>query len=500
MGSMRRAKLFIIISTILLLSSCAKNTSIKELTASVEELVADPSGNPVDTRLKDLSVVISSNEEWHVTSNVSWLSTNSNMGGISRTIVKVKVQPNLSDQERVGELTFATSNASVAVRVKQLNGDTDINTVTYEIPVIFHVLYNEADKNNTDTLRRKYVLNSADAEAMLEYINERYGNRPLQLNNDIYRGIRRKYQQGNIEVFHLPLETNIRFVLAAENPEGKRHSPAGINAIAMDERSLDPKTVMDDATGGRFHSMAWPIKKYVNVFVFPFTRQDERVDQLVMGISHMPMSISSAPLDGLNTLSPESEKYIKANGGLDHFSNYNHCITLNSDSFEWRVWQNTFLKADLGKNTLAHELGHYLGLFHTFSEAKGSDGQIILDSCEDTDYCTDTKSYNRQQYEKDRAEIIASGVTNYVQISGLLMRNDCSSGRFEATNIMDYDFTHSDEFTPQQIKRMRQTLYNSYTTPGIKIVSLKSINQSDIDRPVMVEGMPRAIACTIPFK
>lgn len=57
------------------------------------------------------------------------------------------------------------------------------------------------------------------------------------------------------------------------------------------------------------------------------------------------------------------------------------------------------------------------------------------------------------------------------------------------------DFTHSDEFTPQQIKRMRQTLYNSYTTPGIKIVNLKSINQSDIDRPVMVEGMPRAIAC-----
>lgn len=483
-----------------LFGSCAKDTSINELSASVEELIADPNGNPVDTTLKALSVVISANEEWQVKSNSVWLSTNSDMGGISRTVVGVKVQPNLSNQERIGELTFSTSTSSVSVRVKQLSGDTDINTITYEIPIIFHVLYNEADKINTDTTRRKYVLNSADAQEMLEYINERYGNRPQQPTNNIYRGIIRKYQQGLQEVYHMPLESKIKFVLASENPKGQRHSPAGINAVAMEERSLDPKVVMADADGGKFHDMAWPIKQYVNVFVFPFARHDERADQVTMGISHMPLALTSSPIPGLNTLSKENETYIQEHGGLDAFSNYNHCIVINSDAFEWRTWRYSFLRADLGKNTLAHELGHYIGLFHTFSEVIGSNGQVILNSCQDTDYCEDTRSYNRLQYESDRADIIASGTTNLLQITGLLMRNDCSSGRFESTNIMDYDYTHSDEFTSDQIKRMRQTLYNSYTTPGLKIATPRSLLKSANHKPVMVEGTPRVVSCTIPTK
>ncbi len=498
---MKRASLPLLLSPLLLLlaialSSCAKETSIKELSASLEELIADANGNPTDTTIKSLQVVISSPEEWQVNSDASWLSTNSQMGGISRTVVGIKVTPNLTGKERTGQLTFSTSNQSVAVKVKQLGGDTNIETVLYEIPVIFHVLYNEADKNNTDTLRRKYVLNSADAQVILEYINQLFGQQPRQVGNEIYRGIKRKYQQGQQEVYHLPLETKIRFKLANEKPDGTRQSPAGINAIAMDERSLDPKVVMSDKAGGRYHDMAWPIKQYINIYVFPFTRHQERADQVVMGISHMPLALSSAPIEGLKQLGSQEEQYIKEHGGLDQFSNYNHCITLNSDGFEWRTWKETFLKADLGKNTLAHELGHYLGLYHTFSEVVGSDGNLVLDSCDDTDYCADTQSYNRKQYEESRADIIASGTTSLVQIIGLLMRNDCQSGRFEATNIMDYDFCHSDEWTPNQVSRMRQVLYNTYTTPGIKVASPRSLLKGySPDQRVMVEGTPVAIPC-----
>lgn len=160
------------------LGGCAKSTQIKGLSASVEELLADQNGNPVDT-MRALGVVVSSDEQWKVSSNVSWLTTNAQMGGISRTVVGVKVQPNLSGQERMGVLTFATTKEQVEVRVKQAGGhDIDISTVQYEIPVIFHVLYNEEDKVATDTLRRKYVLNSTDAQRILEYVNELYGNVP----------------------------------------------------------------------------------------------------------------------------------------------------------------------------------------------------------------------------------------------------------------------------------------------------------------------------------
>lgn len=76
------------------------------------------------------------------------------------------------------------------------------------------------------------------------------------------------------------------------------------------------------------------------------------------------------------------------------------------------------------------------------------------------------------------------------------MRNDCQSGRFEASNIMDYDFCHSDEWTPNQIVRMRQVLYNTYTTPGVKLATPRSLLKAYSPRQkVMVEGTPVVIQC-----
>ncbi len=479
------------------LGSCAKNTQITGLSASLEELWADQNGNPLDANKKELSVVVSSDEAWQVSSDALWLSTNAQMGGISRTIVGIKVQPNLSGEERQGVLTFATSKEHVEVRVKQKGGnDIDISTVTYEIPVIFHVLYNEEDKLQTDTLRRKYVLNSTDAQKILEYINELHGQRPQLDNNQVYRGIKRwSESMATNEVYYVPRETNIRFVLATVDPDGKRISPAGVRAVAMTEKSLSPSTVMNDKEGGRFHSMGWPINKYINIFVFPFTREGG-ANQLTLGISHLPFALNSVAIEGLSQLSAEDEAKIKAAGGLAGFSNYNHCVAINSDAFEWLTWQYTFLKGNLGKNTLAHELGHYLGLFHTFSEVQGSRESVILDSCEDTDYCTDTPTYNRQKYEENRRAIIASGNTSILEIAGLLKRNDCSSGRFDATNIMDYDFCHSDEFSLNQIARMRQVLYNSYTVPGIKVATPRSDTRGLQDL-VRITAEPRTTSCAI---
>lgn len=50
--------------------------------------------------------------------------------------------------------------------------------------------------------------------------------------------------------------------------------------------------------------------------------------------------------------------------------------------------------------TLAHELGHYLGLHHVFAEEKNDKGYTSIDDCQDTDYCEDTPSYNILEYNK----------------------------------------------------------------------------------------------------
>lgn len=480
--------------SLLLISGCAKSTQMSGITASADALYANQNGNPVDTTYKALTVVISSEEEWKVASSAPWLTTNAEMGGITRTVVSVKVQPNLTGKERAGVLTFQTQSHSIEVKVNQQGGDgIDISTVRYDIPVIFHVLYNEEDKINTDTVRKKFVLNSEEAQKVLEYINELHGQQPPKLTNQIYRGLSRKYQP-TTDVYYMPKETNIRFVLATRKPDGSRVTNAGIDAVQIKEKSLDPKAVMDDREGGIYHSMAWPINKYVNVFIFPFSKQTETGNQVTLGIAHLPYALSKSPIEGLRTLSPQDEKKISEAGGLTGFSNYNHCVVINSDAFEWRTWQYTFLKASLGKNTVAHELGHYLGLFHVFSEVVNKENNtIILNSCEDTDHCADTPTYNRHKYDADRRSTIAGGVTHVGEIYGLLQRYNCSSMRFESTNIMDYDYSYSDEFTPDQIARMRKVLYSSYTVPGTKIIEPSTTRCNTT--PLRVVGNPIAVAC-----
>ena len=114
--------------------------------------------------------------------------------------------------------------------------------------------------------------------------------------------------------------------------------------------------------------------------------------------------------------------------------------------------------------TLAHELGHYLGLLHVFAEpAEGN-----TDPCPDTDYCTDTPTYNRTAYLADLTAYINSAQDGSVSLRRLTERTDAAGNSFSATNLMDYSFTYGFQFTAQQKARMRRVLYNSPLIPGPK--------------------------------
>lgn len=105
--------------------------------------------------------------------------------------------------------------------------------------------------------------------------------------------------------------------------------------------------------------------------------------------------------------------------------------------------------------TLAHELGHYLGLIHVFSG--GENGAS-------TDYCDDTPDYDRPAYEK----------AIYILREQRQARN---GEEFTSTNIMDYAIGYRDRFTPDQRARIRHVLDYSPLIPGPKI-EVRGISRS----------------------
>lgn len=94
--------------------------------------------------------------------------------------------------------------------------------------------------------------------------------------------------------------------------------------------------------------------------------------------------------------------------------------------------------------TLAHELGHYLGLAHVFENGT-----------EYNDYCDDTPFYDRENYNED---------PDYLFLYRLLYGTD--DQYFISTNLMDYYFTFGCAITSDQKKKIDFTLKNAYNVPS----------------------------------
>ena len=114
--------------------------------------------------------------------------------------------------------------------------------------------------------------------------------------------------------------------------------------------------------------------------------------------------------------------------------------------------------SDIGV-TLAHELGHFLGLYHAFNQLNNGN----TNTSQDTDYCTDTPPYNKYQYD--------IRLTNYLTFNPAItsksseayqtyvMRTNSQTGEeFRSTNIMDYAISDANSFSEQQKERVRYIL------------------------------------------
>lgn len=305
----------------------------------------------------------------------------------------------------------------------------------YQLPVIFHALY----KFPSDP--EQYVTSKRIKE-IITACNKYYQNR-LGINS---------------------VNMNLEFVLATEDPDGRPLPEPGINRIQVENPVMDCEKFMFNKANLKY---LWDVDKYINIMLYTFA-QDEDSKGTILGISHIPYTIAPDYLRGLRQI-----KGIPTHNSLL----YPHCVSINNEFIYDEASDETKLRYNSTDvvPTLAHELGHYLGLFHAFSEEEGKDeGKAGISICKDTDYCDDTPTYDRDAYIKWMAGYIASkaGIENMSlqEFNKLLERRDCVKNTVSTpNNIMDYDISWVNRFTPNQRERIRYVLTHSPFIPGPKV-------------------------------
>ena len=370
-------------------------------------------------------VDVSSLAKWSAKSvHADWLVV-SNSGKAGDTQLVVEVEGNLQAESRTGQVEIAANGEVHQVSFTQ-QGKPAGDELKYRVPLIFHVLYHDPANpgQNIPTERIYEVLNQ---------VNQMY------------------------EVNGIKLE----FVLATTDPQGNLLKEAGIERVHWPASSIDPRLVME-GTDREFMHLLWEPADYVNVLLYNFSIQN------ILGISTFPLTPKSHPLEG-------TESVDNLNLNLSNLTKM-RCVSLNS-SWMMAVGSDPLAKyipADLLRRqtdsaiTLAHELGHYFGLRHVFSES-------MQGACVDTDFCKDTPSYNKSTDYDQYLQMIWSeqqfnpNFDNEFKWEDVFKRSSCKDGSdFVSHNIMDYSYSYLDEFTADQRARMRHVLDYSPLIPGPK--------------------------------
>lgn len=358
-------------------------------------------------------IEITSNSTWTLYNNFSWCLPDKTQGKGDGTL-KITVTPNLTSSVRTAELILRSGDVSQNIRIVQ---DAATEEYAYKLPVVFQVLYK--DKNN----RQQYI-DKGWLPTLLEACNQ---------------------------LFKKSIDMNLQFVLATETPEGEKMEEPGVNRVYWDT----PEMNCEDFMNGKYSTYAtpvWDLTRYINVVIYTFT------ENTTLGITHLPYTCQADSLAGLYA-------------GDYYFTHpataYPHCVSINNSAIYNVPPQGYYTTSNIIV-TLTHELGHYLGLYHVFSEK----------DCSETDFCEDTPNYNRKEYTTwlnnylEDMDKTANNPNFYTMVN----RTSCEGKSFISRNLMDYAICHSNQFTTGQRKRVRHVLEHSPLMPGPKFEHPQSRN------------------------
>lgn len=395
---------------------------------------------------KTLSLQIETAGEWTATSlNKDWCTVSPGKGTGNATIT-IEVAGNIA-KDRTGTVTIYCNGAQTNISITQ-KALPEGEELTYRIPVIFHVLYK--DKNDP----HQYI-SANRIKQVLDKVNQYYDGKTIATGGDAGQDI------------------NLEFYLPETDAQGNTLETPGVEYITWDEMPIDCENFMESSSE-KIKNLLWDMNKYINIMLYNFTQVED--GGIILGISHLPLSTQGKNyLEGLQAV----EYTHMENSNLG----YPQCVSINSLYFDQDTPSGGYNSGDANV-TLAHELGHYLGLHHAFNEDD--------DPNADSDYCTDTKPYNRNLYQSTTMieayrAYMASG--NFADLlPGFERVNSLDpDDTFTSYNLMDYEISYADRFSLNQRERMRHVLEYSPLIPGPKkTASTRSVApQGVLDIPII---------------
>lgn len=428
----------VLVSALILLFTNCKDSD----TDPTELILSESSFSNISSSGEEFDIDISCTNAWTVSNPASWCNVTPEKGTGNQKI-SLSVGANLETTSRTTTITISSGRTKKTIEVSQGGATSTIDNYHYELPVIFHVMY----QNEKDPLQ--YVSQTRLAE-ILSMVNEMYKNEVNSVN------------------------MNLTFTLADTDPNGASLDNPGVEYVQWTESyPIDCEKFMNDNSGS-YVKYLWDPNRYINVMIYNFSA-DESSGTTTLGISHLPFTTTgNNSLEGLNETSHSSLslKNLK----------FPYCASINSLYINEHSYGNNYKPTDVTV-TVAHELGHYLGLHHVFTE-KDDDK---TSSCEDTDYCEDTPSYDKQAYDDYYTYIIKHDEPKNF-FAKLVKRTNCSGLEFISYNIMDYAVSYSNQFTNDQRNRIRHVLTYSPLIPGPKKGQNRTKAASDepLDLPIRV--------------